>query len=91
MQEHSIVLAPIISIGHLSTVPLAATAVATMISSITGYGVISGLTGYLLTHKIDFACDLIIYAVLSTMFSTQALLRHDFLGFGVSARLAYYS
>lgn len=47
MQEHSIILAPIISIGHLSTVSLAATTVSTMISNVTGYGVIGGLTGYL--------------------------------------------
>ncbi|THH29350.1 hypothetical protein EUX98_g4835 [Antrodiella citrinella] len=52
MQEHSIVLAPIISTGHLGTVPLAATTVATMISNVTGYGVISGLTGAL-DHVLD--------------------------------------
>lgn len=47
MQEHSIILAPVVAIGHLSTTSLAATTVSAMISSVTGYGVISGLTGYL--------------------------------------------
>ncbi|KAH8099710.1 hypothetical protein BXZ70DRAFT_1008689 [Cristinia sonorae] len=52
MQEQSIQLAPIVSIGHLSTDFLAATTVATMVSNVTGYGVIGGLTGAL-DHVLD--------------------------------------
>ncbi|KAJ8509179.1 hypothetical protein ONZ45_g8620 [Pleurotus djamor] len=47
-QEHAIHLAPVISVGHLSTTALAATTIAMMITSITGWSVIKGVS-----HALD--------------------------------------
>ena len=44
IQEHSLAIAPIISAGHLSTIALSATAVATLFTNVTGFSVIRGLT-----------------------------------------------
>ena len=44
LQEQSVTLAPIISIGHLSTVSLAATTIATIVANVTAYSVINGLS-----------------------------------------------
>lgn len=42
LQEHSIVVAAVVSVGHLSTVELAATTIASVIVNVTGYSVIQG-------------------------------------------------
>ena len=46
-------LTPMIAIGHLSTTHLAAATVATMINNVTGFGLITGLTGYRLIGLSD--------------------------------------
>lgn len=42
MQEHSLVIAPTVSLGHLSTIDLAASTVGTAVASVTGYSIIQG-------------------------------------------------
>ena len=46
-QEHSIVLAPIVALGSLSSVSLAATSIATTLANFTGYSVLSGFMQYI--------------------------------------------
>ncbi|KAI0305257.1 MATE efflux family protein [Multifurca ochricompacta] len=45
--EYSLVIASVVSIGHLSTVALAASTLGTMTASVTGYSIIQGLTSTL--------------------------------------------
>ncbi|KAF8559902.1 hypothetical protein OG21DRAFT_1689 [Imleria badia] len=42
LQEHSLVIAPTVSLGHLSTTDLAASTVGTAVASVTGYSIIQG-------------------------------------------------
>ncbi|KAG9313939.1 hypothetical protein JVU11DRAFT_4713 [Chiua virens] len=42
LQEHSLVIAPTVSLGHLSTTDLAASAIGTAAASVTGYSIIQG-------------------------------------------------
>ena len=42
LQEHSLVIAPTVSLGHLSTTDLAASTIGTAVTSITGYSIIQG-------------------------------------------------
>ncbi|KAH7886242.1 hypothetical protein F5I97DRAFT_1878769 [Phlebopus sp. FC_14] len=42
IQEHSLVVAPTVSLGHLSTTDLAASTIGTAVASVTGYSVIQG-------------------------------------------------
>lgn len=43
VQEQSVMIAPIISVGHISTVPLAATTIATIVANMTAHSVVDGL------------------------------------------------
>ncbi|KAF8846006.1 hypothetical protein BDN67DRAFT_10488 [Paxillus ammoniavirescens] len=42
VQEHSLVIAPTVSLGHLSTNDLAASTIGTAVASVTGYSIIQG-------------------------------------------------
>ncbi|KAF8433495.1 hypothetical protein L210DRAFT_83388 [Boletus edulis BED1] len=42
LQEHSLVIAPTVSLGHLSTTDLAASSIGTAVASMTGYSIIQG-------------------------------------------------
>ncbi|KIJ66439.1 hypothetical protein HYDPIDRAFT_180864 [Hydnomerulius pinastri MD-312] len=42
VQEHSLVIAPTVSLGHLSTTDLAASTIGTAVASLTGYSVVQG-------------------------------------------------
>ncbi|KAL0951783.1 hypothetical protein HGRIS_008454 [Hohenbuehelia grisea] len=43
VQEHTLLMAPVVALGRLSTTALAASTIATMIVSVTGYSVVRGI------------------------------------------------
>ena len=45
--EYSLSIASVVSIGHISTIALAASTLGTMMAGVTGYSIIYGLTGTL--------------------------------------------